>query len=412
MTVTSISKTTPERRNSWRVVAIAFGAGIVAAMHIGKLPPAMGAIQSDLGAGLITAGWIASVISAIGTLTGLVVGGVADRMGPRRILIMGMAFLFLGSVFGGLISSPKGMLLARFIEGMGFTATTVSAGILIARVTVGRDRSRALAIWASFMPLGFSAMLLLSVLVLNNFGWRPIWFLCAGISGFWALVTVISIHSEDGGEGRAEAVISFVGSIRTNLRETGAVLVAACYALYAAQHIGMMVWLPTILQETHKASALAGAGIAAMVLLANAGGNYLAAWQLGRGTPIWCLLFIGAIGMLCVELLVFREWLTDVARILLLLAFGVSGGLVPASALAAPPVYAPSPALVGVLSGLMVMATNLGQLAGPPILAASRVAAENWGGTVLILSGLAVAAAISAVMSARFESASKRRSQS
>lgn len=109
--------------------------------------------------------------------------------------------------------------------------------------------------------------------------------------------------------------------------------------------------------------------------------------------------------MLGVELLVFREWVPDLARVVLLLVFGLAGGLIPASALAAPPIYAPSPALVGVLSGLMVMATNLGQLAGPPLLAVSRVAAENWNGTVCILAGLSVTAATAALLSARFETA-------
>ena len=188
-------------------------------------------------------------------------------------------------------------------------------------------------------------------------------------------------------------------------------MAAACYALYAAQHIGMMVWLPTILLETHEASLLVGAGLTAMVLLANAGGNYVAAWQLGKAVSIWRLLLIGAIGMLFVEILIFGHWLPDAARVALLLVFGVAGGLVPAAALAAPPVYAPSPALVGVLSGLMVMATNLGQLAGPPLLAASREAAADWSGTALVLCTLAAMAAICAALSARFETAARTRGQ-
>ena len=222
-------------------------------------------------------------------------------------------------------------------------------------------------------------------------------------------MTVWPSVMKDGGESRKEARASLARSLAVNLRETGALLAAACYALYAAQHIGMMVWLPTILQETHKASTIVGASFGAMVLLANAGGNYLAAWNLGRGVPIWLLLLLGALGMLAVEALVFREWLPDTARIALLLAFGLAGGLVPASALAAPPVYAPSPALVGVLSGLMVMATNLGQLVGPPILAASRIAADDWSGTVLVLGSLALTAAACAVLSARFERAARAR---
>lgn len=399
-----------EGTSRWLAVLVAFGAGVIAATHIGKLPPALGVIQADLGAGLVMAGWIASMISAVGALTGLVIGSVSDRIGPRRVLLGGLATLCVGSTLGGLALSAPYMLLARFIEGLGFTATTVSAGIVIARVTVARDRSRALAIWASFMPLGFSAMLLISALLLDEWGWRSIWFVSAGCSGVWGLVVFFGIHAKDGGEARRDEAISFVASLSLNLRQTGALLAAACYALYAAQHIGMMVWLPSMLLETHEVSVFVAATLAAMVLLANASGNYMAAWWLGRGVPIWRLLLMGALGMLCVELQVFRDGVPDAMRMILLLVFGVAGGLIPASVLAAPPIYAPSPALVGVLSGLMVMATNLGQLAGPPLLATSRLASEDWSGVALILASLAVIAMLCAALSARFEIAARAQS--
>jgi MFS family permease len=392
-------------KSNWRVVGLAFGAGVVAAMHIGKLPPAIGAIQQDLGAGLVMAGWIASTISAVGTLTGLVAGGIADRVGPRRALLAGLLALAAGSLAGSLAASPAMMLLSRFIEGIGYTATTVAGGILIARATVEADRRRALAGWAAFMPLGFTAMLLISALTLEGIGWRPIWLIAGGITLLWA--AVLGAGTGEGGEGRRDALLSLAGSLALNLRQRGALLAAACYGLYAAQHLGMMTWLPTILTDTRAAGPLAGALLTAMVLMANAGGNFAAAWALGRGVPIWRLLALGSLGMLCVELLVFHAGLPDALRLALLVLFGLAGGLIPASALAAAPVYAPSPALVGVLSGLMVMATNIGQLTGPPLMASARVAAGDWSGTVLLLAGLAVAALACALASARHERAAR-----
>ncbi|ROU00328.1 CynX/NimT family MFS transporter [Histidinibacterium lentulum] len=392
---------------NWRMVGIAFGAGVVAAMHIGKLPPAIGAIREDLGAGLVMAGWIASTISAVGTLTGLVAGGLADRAGPRRTLVGGLLALAFGSLAGSLATAPALMLLARFVEGIGFTATTVAGGILIARATSEADRRRAMARWATFMPLGFTAMLLVSALMTGPFGWRPVWLIAAGITLLWAGIVLRATGAGDGGEGRRDGGRSLGASLALDLGRTGAVLAAVCYGLYAAQHLGMMTWLPTILADTRATGPLAAALVTAMVLMANAGGNLLAARALGRGAPIWRLLALGSLGMLCVELLVFSAGLPDALRLALLVLFGLAGGLIPAAALAAAPVYAPSPALVGVLTGLMVMATNLGQLAGPPLMASARVAAGDWSGTVLLLGGLAVAALVSALASARHERAAR-----
>ena len=66
------------QQTQWPIVWVAFGAGIVAATHIGKLPPALPEIRLALDAGLITGGWIASMISCTGFALGLVAGVLVD----------------------------------------------------------------------------------------------------------------------------------------------------------------------------------------------------------------------------------------------------------------------------------------------------------------------------------------------
>ena len=74
----------------WPVVWVAFGAGIIAATHIGKLPPALPMLRAELGAGLVMGGWIASMISCTGFALGLFAGSLADRFGQRRMLMFGL----------------------------------------------------------------------------------------------------------------------------------------------------------------------------------------------------------------------------------------------------------------------------------------------------------------------------------
>src|SRR5688500_2796907 len=84
----------------WPIVWAAFGAGIVAASHIGKLPPALPAIRLELEAGLVMAGWIASMISIVGFVAGLAAGALADRVGVGRMIIFGLLALATGSLIG------------------------------------------------------------------------------------------------------------------------------------------------------------------------------------------------------------------------------------------------------------------------------------------------------------------------
>lgn len=392
----------------WSVVWVIFGAGMVAAAHIGKLPPALPTIQNEMEVGLVTAGWIASMISTVGFALGLIAGAIADRLGQRRVLIFGLMMLATGSLIGTFAQSSNIMLVARFIEGLGFTATTITGGAIIARATIDSDRKWALGVWAAYMPIGFGSMMMFTAFLLDDFGWRVLWGISCALSLVWIVVVLRATAQWQLSQIQAISRDPILGKVRRSLSKGGGVLVAVCFAIYATQHISMMNWLPTYMLEVYGVSTLFAATVPALVLAFNAGGNYLAAWAMGRNWPIWLLLALGASGMAVTEIGIFFGDMPNSLRLILAFIFGIAGGLIPASALAAAPVYAPTPALIGTMSGLMVMGSNTGQLFGPPALAAAREAAGNWDGTAWLLLSLAIAGIIVAVMSRPMEHRANR----
>ncbi len=381
-------------QTQWPIVWVAFAAGVVAAAHIGKLPPALPEIRAELDASLVTAGWIASMISATSFSLGLFAGAVADRIGHRRVLLFGLIMLAAGSLLGAYASSSELMLASRFVEGLGFTSSVVAGGAIIARATTHADRRWALGVWAAYMPVGFAGMLVLSALALDWFGWRVLWgIMCIGTL-VWAVVFLYATAGWQRAQARIAQRDSIIRSVGRSIAIPGALLVAATFGLYAAQHISMMNWLPTYMIEAHGTSTLVAAAVPALVLAFNAGGSYLGAWAMGRGAPIWFLLTVASVGMALTEIGILSGALPNELRLVLACVFGIAGGIIPAAALAAAPVYAPSPALIGVMGGLMVMGSNTGQLFGPPALAAGREYAGSWEGTLGFLLSLAIAAAI------------------
>ena len=387
----------------WPIVWVVFGAGIVASSHIGKLPPALPQIGANLEAGLVMSGWIASMISTIGFALGLVAGAIADRIGQRRVLIFGLLMLALGSLLGTFAPSSSIMLIARFIEGLGFTATTITGGAIIARTTADSDRKWALGVWAAYMPIGFASMMMFAALILDNFGWRILWGVSLAVTLIWIVVVIYTTAKWQQSQTKAINRDPILGNVKRSLAMGGGVLVAVCFALYTTQHISMMNWLPTYMLEVYGVSTLFAAAVPALVLVFNAVGNYLAAWAMGRGWPIWLLLALGSGGMAVTEIGIFSGVLPEGLRLCLAFGFGIAGGLIPASALAAAPVYAPTPALIGTMSGLMVMGSNTGQLFGPPALAAIRETSGNWDSTLWLLLSLAVAGIVMAVLSRPME---------
>ena len=393
---------TQSRQTQWPIVWVAFGAGIVAATHIGKLPPALPEIRLALDAGLVTGGWIASMISCTGFALGLVAGSLADRLGQRQVLIFGLLAMTAGSLLGAFAQSGEVMLLSRFIEGVGYTSVTITGAGMITHVTAAGDRKWALGIWSSYVPVGFSVMLIAGALVLEAWGWRTLWLISSCITVVWAGIVWKATLGWQRQSGNV-AMTSMLNNVTRCLASPGALLAAGCFALYASQHISMMAWLPSYMREVYGSSTLVAAVVPAVVLMFNAIGNWFSAWAMGRGVSIWSLLAVGAIGMGLSQIGIFSAFLPDTARLGFAVLFGIFGGMVPAAALGSVAIYTPSPSQIGTMNGLMVMGTSTGMLFGPPAVAAMRAVMGNWNDVVWLMVSLATVGVILAVLSRRLE---------
>jgi len=71
-------------------------AGVVAALHVGKLPPGIPVLRAELGMTLVQGGFLLSVMQMAGMTLGILAGLLADRMGLRRTMLAGLCLLALG----------------------------------------------------------------------------------------------------------------------------------------------------------------------------------------------------------------------------------------------------------------------------------------------------------------------------
>ena len=70
----------PADRSNWARIWILVLAGVVCAMQIGKVPPALSLLREDLSVGLVASAWILSMFSALGALFGSAAGALADNV--------------------------------------------------------------------------------------------------------------------------------------------------------------------------------------------------------------------------------------------------------------------------------------------------------------------------------------------
>lgn len=172
--------------SSPRAAVLVVLGGVVAALQVGKLPPALPALQADLGISLVQSGFLLSMVQLAGMLAAIFVGLAADTAGLRRSMVAGLVLLAAASALGSLASSSWLLLALRGLEGMGFLLTVLPAPALIRRLVQPQRLAGMLGVWGTYMPLGTSAALLAGPFVIPAWGWPLWWDLFAVISALMA----------------------------------------------------------------------------------------------------------------------------------------------------------------------------------------------------------------------------------
>lgn len=385
-------------KTRWDIVGLAIGAGIVAATHVGKLPPALPDLRADLELSLVAGGWVVSMFSLTGMTVAVLAGTVADRVGHWRLTLAGLGSVLIGSLLGAAAPGEAVLLLSRFLEGLGFIAVAVSVPTLILRSAATEDRRLALGLWGAYMPAGTALMMVASPAVLAVAGWRVLWGVAALLTLAWMAALALRRHRAP--RRRITGVpLSVVANVRLSAGQPGTWLLALCFALYTVPWLAVMVWLPSFMIETRGIDTAAAASLTALVVAMNVPGNLAAGWLLHRGAAHWTLIALAAATMGLSAIGIFAATLPDILRYVLCLIFSGVGGMLPTAVLTGAPVFAPGLAQVGTTNGMLVQGSNTGQVIGPPAVAAVVQAAGNWeAGLGLIVGACAAAVAAALVL--------------
>lgn len=378
------------------------GAGVAAALHIGKLPPAIAALQAALGLTLVEAGFLLSTVQVAGMAAGIAFGALADRLGARRALVAGLVLLAAASAAGAAASTPGALLALRAVEGFGFLLAVLPAPGLVRRLAPPERVQAVLGLWGAYMPLATALALLLGPWAVDALGWRGWWALLAALTGAAALALLRVVPADAAPTTAAGSAPAPTLSQRLAQTLTAGPpwLVAAAFGCYSSQWLAVIGFLPTVVAETGWPPAAVGA-LAALVAAANIAGNVGAGRLLQRGVAPPRLLAAGFAAMGLAALAAFSgdPGLPPAARYAALLAFSGCGGLVPTTLFSLAARAAPGPQALATTVGWMQQGSALGQFSGPPVVAwiAERAGGWQWTGAATAsaaLAGLALSAAI------------------
>lgn len=381
---------------AWVVVA----AGGVAALQVGKLPPALPALQAELGLSLVQSGFLLSMVQLAGLTLAVFMGVLADGMGLRRSILRGLLLLALASALGGLAQSVPVLLACRALEGVGFLLVALPAPALIRRLVPGPQLAGMLGVWGAYMPTGTALALLGGPLFIPAFGWGAWWWLFAAVSLAMA-AWLMRVAPADPAVQMHASVALWV-RLRRTLGARGPWLVALCFGMYSGQWLAVVGFLPSI----YAAAGVSGAALGALTALAaavNMGGNMASGRLLQRGWLPRSTLWLGFTAMALGSTLAFAAfsqswpWL----RYIGVLVFSGLGGLVPGTLFSLAVRLAPGEQQVATTVGWVQQLSALGQFMGPPAAAALAARAGGWQLTPLFTVACCVAGMVLALLAQR-----------
>jgi MFS family permease len=390
--------TDPAEAQSQRVAWVVLAVGVSSALHIGKLPVAIPVLREALGASLVQAGFLLSMVQLAGMTLGLLVGLVADRFGPRRVMQTGLLLLALASALGAMAHQAQWLLASRALEGLGFLLSVLPAPALLRqRVAHPPTLSKALGWWGAYMPLGTAIALLTGAALIGVVGWRGAWQVLSAVSVLaWAVLTW-SVPPPRASHARA-APARLGPRLRRTLSAPGPWLVALGFFLYSGQWLAVVGFLPTVYQQAGYTGGLVSL-LTALAAAVNIIGNVMAGRLLAKGVGPGRLMSVayGVMGMGAV--LAFAGNVPPMVAYLAVLLFSGVGGLIPGTLFGVSVRLAPDDDTVSTTVGWMQQLSALGQFIGPPAVAwlASTVGNWHWTGIATgacSLLGLWVAARV------------------
>ena len=364
---------------TWARIGWLYALGVLAAAQLGKMSALVPLITIDLTMGLTVAGVLISLLEVGGATLGFAAGLFVDRIGVRRVLLSGIGCFALAGLGESLAPSVTALVGMRLLEGAAYLCVVVAAPLLIFRTAPIGKQGVALALWSSFVPVGFAIGATTSGWFADVVSWRA-----ATLA--WAVVAALMLLVSS----RLALAPSASGASTPRLLSIprwpiwALTLAFGCYASFA---VGLIALLPTFLVEqagaTPRVAGLVG-GLAAFISVL---GVLIAAWlrHRGRNFSVWIVVAIVVPAALLFA--VFADGASVWRVVLLMLVLSTVSGIYSGLAFALLPALARSDNEMAVANGLTLQFGATGSLLGPPMFA---VCVERWGWSAAAVAGALV----------------------
>ncbi|MGW4066391.1 MFS transporter [Nocardia grenadensis] len=183
-----------EGARSWTVMATLALTGTVVSLQQTLVLPLLPDLPGLLNTTADNASWLVTATLLFGAVSIPTVTKLADMFGKKRMMMVALAIMVLGSVLGAVSTALIPIIIARALQGVGLSLIPV--GIAILRDELPRDRMPlGVALMSASLAIGSGAGLPLSGLIAAHLDWHAI-FWVTGVVGVVVLAAVWRVIRE------------------------------------------------------------------------------------------------------------------------------------------------------------------------------------------------------------------------
>ncbi len=183
------------RRAQILSLALLIVSGVVNYMDRGTLSVANSTIRQELGVSLGQMGLLLSAFSWSYALSQLPAGGLVDRIGPRRLLAVGLVVWSLAQAAGGLVTGYGQFIVSRVVLGIGEAPQFPSAARVVSNWYPLKARGKPTGVFNAASPLGTALAPPLLTLLMVYLDWRWM-FLLMGLVGLVVAVVWFALYRD------------------------------------------------------------------------------------------------------------------------------------------------------------------------------------------------------------------------
>jgi EmrB/QacA subfamily drug resistance transporter len=233
--------------NPWVILLLVCIAQFMVILDATVVNVALPSIQKDLGLSEANLQWIVNAYTLVFGGFLLLGGRAGDLLGRKRLFLAGVVVFTVASLLNGLAVNSGMLIGSRALQGLGAAFISPAAlSIISTTFAEGKERGKALGIWAAIASGGSAVGLVLGGVLTQAFSWPWIFYINVpvGIAAFLLSLRLIPESIDE----HAERSFDVLGAVTV----TGG-LMALVYAIVKAPQDG---WTAAVTLGTFAISAI------------------------------------------------------------------------------------------------------------------------------------------------------------